>query len=74
MMEALADQTLDRVCPACQEPFDWKPVLVNGQEFCCAACSRGLSCTCPEHSENHNARPLGSRAGSQILGATEGEL
>jgi len=73
-MEPRIDGTADRVCPACQEPFDWKPVLVNGQEFCCEACSRGLACTCPEHSEDHDALSLGSRAGSQILGATEGEL
>lgn len=68
------ETTDERICAACGLAYDWNPVLAEGESYCCAACSRGQECTCPEHSAAHDYRAMGSRAGSSILGATAGEL
>ena len=46
----------EKLCPACNMPFEWPGYTQAGEEFCCEECARGLPCTCPQHdhrSENH---------------------
>ncbi len=64
----------ERGCEACQAAFSWRPVVVEGREFCCEPCSLGRECSCLEHSHLHSQIAMGSRAGAKVLGATEGEL
>ena len=58
----------EKMCPACDAPFEWSGVERNGLEFCCESCARGRECECQEHSELHSQRALGARAGANILG------
>ena len=68
------ETTDEQICGACGLAYDWKPVTADGERYCCDACARGRPCTCPEHSDAHASRAMGSRSGSSILGATQGEL
>jgi hypothetical protein len=40
------------VCPECEMEFDWQGVEVDGEIYCCEACSVGEPCTCPQHSQD----------------------
>jgi hypothetical protein len=40
---------MEKICPACEMPFDWPGVTERGEEFCCEECANGLPCTCPQH-------------------------
>jgi len=33
-------------CTNCQIRFDWLPMLLDGQPYCCAGCTEGGPCSC----------------------------
>jgi hypothetical protein len=41
--------TETRICPECEMEFDWPGVEVDGEIYCCEACSQGMPCECPQH-------------------------
>lgn len=52
---------MEKLCPACKMPFDWPGVDVERQEYCCAECSAGFPCSCPQH--DHRSESSDARAG-----------
>jgi hypothetical protein len=54
--------TDEKVCPACEMPFDWPGVTEAGEEYCCAECARGLPCSCPQH--DHRTETTAGKAGT----------
>lgn len=39
----------EKLCPACNMPFDWPGIAEGGEEYCCEECASGLPCSCPQH-------------------------
>lgn len=56
-----------KLCEACEMEFDWPCVERDGAEYCCAACSEGRPCTCPQHHHGHATdQPLHTAATRQV--------
>jgi len=59
-----------QLCEACVMEYDWDGVETEGHYYCCAACSRGEECTCPQHNHLHHSaeieQPLNSAAARQL--------
>jgi hypothetical protein len=54
-----------RICPECEMEFDWPGVQVDGEVYCCEACSRGEPCECEQHQQQmlDTAEPMPTPAG-----------